>query len=262
MRGTIIDIIPGDHARIQLANGDVQFVPWPTIERIERAPMAPAPSSIPTAPAPPSAPSASPPTRPAPAIDPADAPGARRVAAVTVHIDTTRAEVRLQGRPGDDFEWTRMCDAPCDARVPLAWEYRIVGDGLRASQAFLLDGRAGDRIVLTLDPSTNAGYVGGILVTVAGGIVIFVGAIILVTGLLVALLAVDNAGEFVAGGALVVGVGITISYFGSKLTTSNGHTGVNVTAPRTARWNEVAPRAAPALPIGAAVSVPVLTVHF
>jgi hypothetical protein len=273
VRGTIIDILPGDHARILLASGEVELVSWATIERIERAPIGASPSPTPSPVAP--APSTSLPSRAGPSLDPAVPPGANRVPAVTVHIDTTRTEIGLQGRPDDDFEWTRMCEAPCDVRVPLAWEYRIVGDGLRASRGFALEGRAGDRIVLTIDPATHAGYVGGILVTVAGGAVIFVGAIVFVIGLLAALFNLDNAGEVVAGGTVVVGVGIAVVYLGAKMATSNGHTGVNVTAPRVAPrgvngpstpraalWNEIAPRAAPAPPRGPAPSVPVLTIHF
>lgn len=159
MRGKLVEVLPGDHATLQLATGQTATIAWTVIARIERMrePHA-APASILT------------PT----------------TGSVTVHIDSP-VSVDLMREVADDSpesavatttdererprakrrktHWVPVCGSPCDAPVSLEGNYRIGGEnGIRTTHAFHLNGRAGDRVIVSVDPSTTRGFVGGILV--------------------------------------------------------------------------------------------------
>ena len=158
IRGTLIEILPNDHATVQLPNGTSAIVQWSEIHHIERA-AAPAPAPVPTGPAPlPS--SAPPPKITGPTI--------------LVHIDSTR-RVSLMRRAPENGEWITACESPCDMQLPLNNEYRIAGSGVTQSSEFDLDGQPGQRVVIKANVGTTAGLTGGLIITGVGLLVAIVG---------------------------------------------------------------------------------------
>jgi hypothetical protein len=149
LRGSIIDVIPNSHARMQLsATGEIVTVQWSEISRIENAARGPA----------------------APATAPA-APAVKRVPAILVHIESPR-KVALERRPSDEYEWEEVCTSPCDKPVPASDEYHVIASGMKASPAFTLDAQPGQRVVISVDPASKGwfavGIIGGIVGAVAG----------------------------------------------------------------------------------------------
>jgi hypothetical protein len=95
---------------------------------------------------------------------------------ILVHIDTPQT-VSLERRSGPSAAWEHVCESPCDGRLPVGDQYRIVGTGMNASNAFTLDGSKGDRAVLIVAPGTKtkANIGTGLLI---GGAVVLVGSVI------------------------------------------------------------------------------------
>lgn len=148
LRGSIIDVIPNSHARIQLsATGEIVTVQWSEINRIENAARGPAPAG-PAAPA---------------------APAVKRVPAILVHIESPR-KVRLERRPSDEYEWEEVCTSPCDKPVPASDEYHVIANGMKASPPFQLEAQPGQRVVLTIDPASKGWFAVGIISGIVGAI--------------------------------------------------------------------------------------------
>jgi hypothetical protein len=212
------------------------------------------------------------------AITTARIPAARAqtpVPAVTVHIDTSEHAVQLEGHPDENYDWMKMCDAPCDAKVPRDWEYRIVGEGLRASSRFVLRAAAGDRVVLTLHPASEGARVGGQVLVVVGSLVGFIGAYVFEMGVLLETGGIgpyrgDGGGLLGAGSVIVLGA-VAAIFGGAMMIGDSSHSRVDVVrpphvalgdplAPRAAIWNE---RTVPTVPgVRAASAIRVLTIAF
>jgi hypothetical protein len=124
-------------------------------------------ASAQTAPAapPPEAPAAASPATTTPAASPAAAtppasPAATTPAApstdgtVLVHIDSPQ-KVTLEHRSSPSASWEHACESPCDGRLSVGDQYRIVGTGINESNPFTLDGTKGDRAVLLVAPGTE-----------------------------------------------------------------------------------------------------------
>jgi hypothetical protein len=158
LRGTMIDAVPDSYARIQLVTGQVATVPWQDIQRIERGIVAPAAEAA-----------------PGPATPAAPAPAAM----VRVHIEGSRV-AQLQRDTSGDGNWQTVCTAPCDKALPAQVGYRIVGDGIRDSSDFELSAQGGDRQTLAVHEGSRGGFVLGIVGTVAGGIAIVAGLMVVV----------------------------------------------------------------------------------
>jgi hypothetical protein len=156
LRGTLIDAVPNSYARIQLVTGQVATVPWQDIQRIERGISAPGPVAA-----------------PAPAAPAAAAPSAT----VWVHIEGPQV-AQLQRDTSGDGNWQTVCTAPCDRALPAQLGYRIVGDGIRDSSDFELSAQGGERQTLTVHEGSRGGFVLGIVGTVAGGIAIVAGLMV------------------------------------------------------------------------------------
>ncbi len=158
IRGTLLEVIPNDHATVQLATGQSARVQWDHIERIERGAAA------------------------APRVAaPEGAPVARRAApSARVHIESDRPAT-LERHEGAKA-WVAACSAPCDADLPLDAEYRIVGDGIRKSSPFRLAANDGGRVTLDVNAATKGGFAGGIVLTSLGPIVMLVGAVVVAIG--------------------------------------------------------------------------------
>lgn len=181
LRGTLVEIKEGSHVLLKLDGGQVARIRWDVVARVERA-------GAPVAPGAPGAPPA-PPTLPGPAI------AAQEM--VVVHIDSPEP-VRLESVLGRNNRF--VCDSPCDVPVPLQGTYRITG-GMRPSKQFNFNAKAGDRVVLSVDPASKGGFAGGIVLVSLGGVSLVIGSLVY----LVAAVVSDVSNGRTGGGAKTVG---------------------------------------------------------
>jgi len=197
LRGTIVELEPGDHLTIRTA-GEDKRLPWSVIRRIDRGvPAAPSP----TAPPPPTASvERKPPDR------------------IEVRFDAPRG-VELQSRRADGDAWTSVCNGACTQRVPRDGEYRIAGDSLYPSEHFKLDAPADSNVALKASPGWRAAHNWGLVLLVGGGAAALLG------------LAESSSSSSSGGGfggvpaALLVG-GLSGVAVGIGLVASNGSTTV------------------------------------
>jgi hypothetical protein len=218
LRGAMIDAVPNSYARIQLATGQVATVPWQDIQRIERGVATPA----------------------APAL--AAAPGAAAAAPATVWVHIEGSQVaQLQRDKSGDGDWVTVCTAPCDRALPAQVGYRIVGDGIRDSSDFELSAQGGERQTLTVDEGSRGGFVLGLVGTIAGGIAIGVGLVVVFIAAVSRAVADDSEKQGDANaetaGWVISGAGTAGLVGGIVLLVSNGHT-------RVAQGSAAAPAAA------------------
>lgn len=201
VRGTIVDVIPGSHARIQLATGEIATIPWSDVASVESAARQSAPGA-------PAAPAPTAPTAPAPT-----APTAQKL----VHIEASRV-VALERQSDNAKVWVVVCSSPCDRHVPASGTYRIAGSGVRASRAFVIDAGTGDRVYIDVDAGSKGWFVGGIVLTSVGG-----GAAII--GLILALVATDSHitghDSLATAGLTTAGLGVLGTVAGIVAITSN-----------------------------------------
>jgi hypothetical protein len=205
------------------------------------APAAPAPADAPapvTAPAPAAAPS----TVTAVSVAPASAvlvgPAATASPASTdgtllVHLDSP-STVSLEHRAGPQAAWEHACDSPCDARLPVADQYRIVGGpDINASNPFILDGSKGDRAVLYVAPGSKTRQKIGTGILIGGAVVAVGGAI---AGFAASCpscdfnqgTSTDNRNWLAIGvGTGLAVVGISAGIFGAAWLVDNGHSRVS-----------------------------------
>jgi hypothetical protein len=195
LKGTLIEILPGDHATMTLANGQSAKIRWDVIDHIIRNGMPLNTSQTPTA-----------------QTTQVAQPAPTEKGNVTVHIDGGDVDLEMDTRDGTPAGkkvsgvWATMCSAPCDQEMPLGNAYRLAGSGVRASKSFTLVGRPGDHITITADPSSKGAFAGGI-------VLISVGVPVFVIGCFVELVvAIVNAGSKIDGeyddtsGAQIVGL--------------------------------------------------------
>lgn len=162
LRGTLVDAIPNDHARIELATHEIATIAWADILRIEHG-QAPAP------------------------VTGADgsATAAPDKSLVWVHIEGSDDAV-LEYDPTNNDNWAPVCTAPCDRQVSTAYWYRIAGNGVRASSHFMLQGPIGAHETLTVAQASNGKFIAGVVLAPVGGIVAYVGLVLGVFGTIAA----------------------------------------------------------------------------
>jgi hypothetical protein len=257
IRGTLIEAIPNDHATVELATGQSAVIPWARIERIDRN----GGSSPPPAPL------------PQPVVPPA--PKERPSAVVHIESDTP---VTLERRdPGG--RWMPACSSPCDEELPLASTYRISGSGVRTTNDFRLNARAGDHIVLELAAASKGAFAGGIVLTSVGGFSLLLGSMVL---MVVAAANSDpnessdgNNGNgatvgwvMVAGGAaaVLVGILVTVGNRHSNVGQSLGSGSAAAQPPRNDAWLRVPQwhddKSGAALGVPKALGVPLFETRF
>jgi hypothetical protein len=146
-RGTIVDLVPEDHVTLRSPDGRTTTIAWARVRRIER-------------------------DAPAPALAPHGT--TRVVPAVHLHIDSSRV-VEFQHRPSAEYEWALACASPCDAKVPLADQYRIAGAGIRPSSSFSLSAQPGDRVRLGVSSSSSTANGFGRAIAIGGGVIVVLG---------------------------------------------------------------------------------------
>ena len=152
LRGTLIDAVPDSPARIQLATGEIATVQWGAIDHIQRA-------------SPPSPPRPREPVRRTVDLQPT----------VMVHVESP-SPVEIQRREGRS--WKTVCGSPCDQPLPSGGQYRITGDGTKASREFSLVASRNGRADLTVRPASSGWFVFGIVGASVGGATALVAALV------------------------------------------------------------------------------------
>ncbi len=160
IKGTLIEVLPGDHATVQLPSGQTATVRWDVIHHIERGGV-----TVQTQ----QAPQANTVVVQAPA-----APAA--LGKATVHMEGDQ-EIVLERQYGG--QWVTVCNAPCDLALDLDSNYRVSGGGIRRSGIFRLAGKPGDHIIVTIDPASKGGFTGGIVLISLGAPAFVIGGLTL-----------------------------------------------------------------------------------
>jgi hypothetical protein len=222
LRGTIVDAIPNAQARIQLATGEIATVPWQQIDKIEQSRSAPPAGTTPPAPAP-----TQPPGPPAPPPPPS--------AIIAVHVDGPDG-AELQQDAGND-DWKTVCQVPCDKQLPTGRNYRIMGEGIRASGDFTLHADAGQRETITVSGGSKNLHTLGIVGIVLGSTVAGIGLLTVLGGYAIQAgynsdraLGIPNSND--GSGTIAVGwtmtlVGLAAGIGGLVLTLNNSKTTVS-----------------------------------
>ena len=226
LKGNLIEVLPGDHATLQLANGQSARIRWDVIDHIIR-------NGVPLNTAQVQQQATQPST--------ASAPTPKETGNVWVHIDgadnVDLESVITDAAPAGKRVtngWATICSAPCDQEVPLAGSYRLAGDGVRPSRTFKLAGKPGDKVYIQADPASRGGFVGGIVLISVGVPVLVIGTFVeLVVGLVnVASKAdgeyTDTSGAQVVGLSMM-GLGVAGIITGIVLVAGNGSTKLDQT---------------------------------
>jgi hypothetical protein len=266
-RGTLVDVVPNDHARIRLSTGEVASVPWGEIDHIDASTSGPSAAPLP-------------PAAPLPiVVTPPSAPADR----VYVHM-TGAHEATLER--GNGRTWALVCQSPCDRWLPMEGGYRVSGPGLRSSTMFALGGTNGGRVDLDVDPASKGAFVGGIVATSVGYGVVPVGLLLMLVGAIVNSTDCDfdtgtsgssagcsgssGSGLVLAGGITAL-VGAVVGTIGVVELASNVHSNVAQTVSdrqssppvsvRLPAWGDTT-TAARAVAPAAPMTVPVYTLTF
>jgi hypothetical protein len=72
--------------------------------------------------------------------------------------------------------WTRVCESPCDAELPIGDAYRISGSGVSDSKEITLDAPPNGAVDVVVDPSNKTGMIVGAGVGGLGGLSFLAGA--------------------------------------------------------------------------------------
>jgi hypothetical protein len=155
IRGTLLEMLPNDHATILLPTGQSARVEWNRIDHIERQ-FAQAPA-------------------PALGLVPPSS------GSVLVHLDADDGVVLEHIAPGSG-RWRPACTAPCDAELPLADQYRIGGDSIRRSRPFVLVGNPGQHVLISVSPASKGAFTGGIALSSVGAAAFGLGLVVLLIG--------------------------------------------------------------------------------
>jgi hypothetical protein len=160
-------------------------------------------------------------------------------------------------------EWSLVCESPCDQEVPLAGTYRLDGKGIRATRKFNLEGHPGERMVITVDPTSNSTFVTGIVVGSVGVAAMGVGVLFLSAAFMDSAVGNQNSATDDVRGGLACGVGgAAVAAVGTFILLENLHSKVGVArdgitrpvispnpttpvAGRAATWREIGLPAAP-----------------
>jgi hypothetical protein len=167
LRGTIIDAVPNERVRMQLATGEIATVAWADVGRIEHGGDG-SKTTVTT----PGASAATP--APAAAADKGTLSPAQSL--VWVHIEGSDDAQLEQDTSGQD-DWAVVCSAPCDKQLSTGYWYRISGGGIRASKQFALQGTPGQRETLTVSPASKGWFIVGVVAVPVGAIVAYFGLI-------------------------------------------------------------------------------------
>ncbi len=104
---------------------------------------------------------------------------------VVIHLDSPRA-VRLERRAPGDASWQTVCSAPCDMMVVASGDFRVAGDDVPAGSPFAVRGAQGERVNVTVHPSSRTVRTTSAVVAAIGGGVAVVASVTAIVELLVA----------------------------------------------------------------------------
>lgn len=218
IRGTLVEVLPNDHATVQLPSGQSAIVQWSEIHHIERGAAPAAATGTPAA----ATPIQKMPNSTAPMSGPT----------VLVHIETSRPITLDRRNPGEDQPWVTACESPCDVQLPLNNDYRIVGEGIWASSEFELEGSAGQRVVVKVAPATRLTRTAGIVVAGAGLLAIIIGVYVVAIAAAASCTSFNSNGSCASdtGGGVAIGVvlmlgGLVTMAVGGIIILANWRTG-------------------------------------
>jgi hypothetical protein len=89
---------------------------------------------------------------------------------VWIHIDAPAA-VRLERIAPGESEWRSVCSSPCDVLIPADGVFRVGGDDVRPSPAFIVHAPPGQRVDVRVRPSSKTVNALGIVGLVGGALV-------------------------------------------------------------------------------------------
>jgi hypothetical protein len=226
VRGTIVELLPGDHVTVQLQSGMKTFQ-WGEISRVERAGSQPQVQG----------PQYTTPANEQPLVQPGE-PSTR------VYIDASSPVSMFRMDNHGDVK--TVCIAPCGEVLPFTGLYWVSGKDINPSEKFQLPpGKAETK--LRVSGGSKGIVTGGVvLAVVGGGVITFVG----LPGLLIvgAIAASPTLNRGDMGGAwatigVINGVGLALGIVGLVMWLSNNTSSVeafgksHILAPRYARTN-------------------------
>ena len=230
VRGTIVELLPGDHVTIQLPSG-IKTFPWGEISRVERAG---AQAQQPTYTAPPG--TTPPPNEPL--VQPGE-PSTR------VYIDSSSPVSLFRMDNRGDVK--TVCIAPCGEVLPFTGLYWVSGKDVNPSDKFQLPpGKAETK--LHISGGSKGAVTGGVVLAVVGGNILLIGGLVLLTvGAVASAPTSSSSSRDLAGawatGAVITGIGLGMGILGLVLWISNSSSNVEAfgknqwMAPRFARSN-------------------------
>lgn len=236
VKGTIVELLPGDHVTIQLPSGMKTFS-WGEIARVERAGAQPqVQGPVYTAP---------PGTQPTPTNnnEPLVQPGEP---STRVYIDSSSPVNLFHMDNHGDVK--TVCIAPCGEVLPMTGLYWVAGKDINASDKFQLPpGKAETK--LHVSGGSKGAVTAGVVLAVVGGNIFLIGGLILLGVAAVAAAPSRTTGDL--GGAWAVsgtitGVGLAMGIAGLVLWLANSSSSVeamarhgNFITPNVARTNWV-----------------------
>jgi hypothetical protein len=204
VRGTIVDLLPGAQARVQLVTGEVDTIPWPEIDHVARSAAPPASGTAGS-------------QSPAPYE-------------VWVHIEAPEGVVVEQDVTNNDG-WQPVCTAPCDRPLPTAFNYRVTGGGIRSSGDFTLSGAAGSHERLVVDAASKSAFILGVVAMAGGSVVAYVGLFTAYAAELSSTFETsDSTSGTLGAGVTMMAVGALAAVGGLVVALANGKTKVTVDA--------------------------------
>jgi hypothetical protein len=151
---------------------------------------------------------------------------------VEVHINSER-KVNLEKRDSAGSAWEFVCSSPCDVVASVSPQYHVVGDDLNASQPFVLDASAGNKLTLDVTPGVHNKAKTGALVVAGGAALIIGGVVVLLAGSKSTTAPGDNGTEtnnqntdFISVGSILIVAGVIAGLGGGALMYDNAHTKV------------------------------------
>jgi hypothetical protein len=161
-RGRVTEIIPGDHVTILVPGSAAPHrVPWADVDRVIVASTAI-----------PATPSVGPPAPPAPAVGPT----------AFVRLHSSGGNATLYRKPAGAADFVTACEAPCGDALPVGDMYKIGGHGITTTKEFRLQAAPGETVDLNVDGPSWVGIIGGGLLTIGGGVTMYVGVLLGLAG--------------------------------------------------------------------------------
>jgi len=213
VRGTIVELLPGDHVTIQLPSGMRTFQ-WGEISRVERAG---------------SQPQIQQPVQQQQQNEPLVQPGEP---STRVYIDSSSPVSLFRMDNRGDVK--TVCIAPCGEVLPLSGLYWVSGRDINASDKFQLPPGKAETKLHVSGGSKGAVTAGVVLAVVGGNVLLLFGAPVLLVGAAMAASPTSSiskdANGVLAVGGVISGVGLAMGIVGLVMWISNSGSSVEAFA--------------------------------